>query len=236
MKRSNTATFSNNRPGSLKRAESKEDLEEKSANKRVAALEAEDNEEQQRELREAQGERGKGSRFRGLAKRSSDRGTNLPWYLINPMGNGMAMWDGLTSLALIFTAIATPFEVGFLPAAKLAIEPLFLVNRLIDLIFILDMTKEFFLSFPAHSALNVKPGSATEFETDLRVKQRLTFLESSAPLLLFRLFSSSSLHHDHHHPLLSPTQVIARRYIRGWLTLDVFSIFPSVTAHGLKPA
>ena len=80
MKRSNTATFSNNRPGSLKRAESKEDLEEKSANKRVAALEAEDNEEQQRELREAQGERGKGSRFRGLAKRSSDRGTNLPWY------------------------------------------------------------------------------------------------------------------------------------------------------------
>ena len=184
MKRSNTATFSNNRPGSLKRAESKEDLEEKSANKRVAALEAEDNEEQQRELREAQGERGKGSRFRGLAKRSSDRGTNLPWYLINPMGNGMAMWDGLTSLALIFTAIATPFEVGFLPAAKLAIEPLFLVNRLIDLIFILDMTKEFFLSFPAHSALNVKPGSATEFETDLRVKQRLTFLESSAPLLL----------------------------------------------------
>ena len=28
-------------------------------------------------------------------------------------------------------------------------------------------------------------------------------------------------------PLAFASQVIARRYIRGWLTLDVFSIFPS---------
>ena len=32
----------------------------------------------------------------------------LPWYIINPQHSFMAHWDAVTSLALIFTALATP--------------------------------------------------------------------------------------------------------------------------------
>ena len=34
-----------------------------------------------------------------------------PWFILNPNGTKMAQWDVLTSAALIFTAIVTPFEV-----------------------------------------------------------------------------------------------------------------------------
>ena len=111
----------------------------------------------------------------------------LPWYLINPTGTMMAAWDGLTSVALIFTALATPFEVGFLPTARHFAEPLFLTNRIIDLIFIIDMVKEFFLTFPTQVMSNA---SQQELETSMRV--------------------------------------IALRYLKGWLCLDLASIFPSI--------
>jgi len=44
----------------------------------------------------------------------------------------MTVWDSVTALALIFTAMVTPFEVGFLPSAESALEALFLINRLLD--------------------------------------------------------------------------------------------------------
>ena len=38
------------------------------------------------------------------------------WYIIDPLSDGVKRWDVTTALALIFTAIATPMEVGFLDA------------------------------------------------------------------------------------------------------------------------
>ena len=62
-----------------------------------------------------------------------------PWYIIDPrISTNLAFWDGTTLVALIFTALITPFEVAFLPSAQ-DVNALFIVNRLIDTIFIFDM-------------------------------------------------------------------------------------------------
>ena len=55
---------------------------------------------------------------------------NKPWYQIDPRKSKvMGYWDSITGLALIFTALVTPFEVAFLEAAESAGEPMFIVNR-----------------------------------------------------------------------------------------------------------
>ena len=57
-------------------------------------------------------------------------------------------WDLVTGLALAFTAIATPYEVSYLPVQ---VDALFWINRLIDVIFITDLALNFFLAFPTDS-------------------------------------------------------------------------------------
>ena len=73
------------------------------------------------------------------------------WWVLDPRSNSMiAYWDIVTSIALLFTAIVTPFEVGFLePVSSDARwnNPLFLANRLIDCIFIADMCLQFRLAY-----------------------------------------------------------------------------------------
>ena len=93
---------------------------------------------------------------------------NLPWYIIDPTGEIIAeqrrrnrssqkpspwptlypTWDLVTGIALIFTAIVTPFEVGFLPPPERADEPLFVINRIIDVLFAIDMILQFFVMIP----------------------------------------------------------------------------------------
>ncbi|KAL3927497.1 MAG: hypothetical protein SGPRY_002795 [Prymnesium sp.] len=62
----------------------------------------------------------------------------------------VAYWDILTTLALIWTAVVTPVEVAFvqqpLHTDKWA-NSLFMINRVIDLLFILDMLLQFRLGF-----------------------------------------------------------------------------------------
>ena len=51
-------------------------------------------------------------------------------------------WDMLTAFALVFTAIVGPFEVAFLTPARSASDGLFILNRMIDTFFILDMVSD----------------------------------------------------------------------------------------------
>ena len=51
----------------------------------------------------------------------------------------LAIWDVVTAVALCYTALLTPFEVAFLPAPTTFSDPWFLVNRLLDAIFIFDL-------------------------------------------------------------------------------------------------
>ena len=69
-----------------------------------------------------------------------------PWYILHPHSWGVSMWDICTSVALIFTAIVTPFEVSFLPPVTPSGPwTLFICNRVIDTIFIIDMALQFII-------------------------------------------------------------------------------------------
>ena len=69
--------------------------------------------------------------------------------VIDPRTNKyIAYWDLVTTAGLVFTALVTPVEVAFLAAPSPAerwSDPLFLINRIIDLIFCFDMLIQFVL-------------------------------------------------------------------------------------------
>ena len=52
-------------------------------------------------------------------------------------------WDAVTATALIFTALVTPFEVGFMPPDRNPTSFLWITNRLVDLTFVLDLLFQF---------------------------------------------------------------------------------------------
>ena len=68
------------------------------------------------------------------------------WFLIDPRKSSrIGYWDALTSLALIYTALVTPAEVALLEPATHFLEPLFVINRVVDATFALDMIIQFFI-------------------------------------------------------------------------------------------
>ena len=80
-----------------------------------------------------------------------------PFMLIDPRHSKFAQnWDVCTMAALVFTALITPFEVSFLSSPanwdEAWVNPLFLVNRLVDVIFTLDLILQFFLMYPETDA------------------------------------------------------------------------------------
>ena len=74
--------------------------------------------------------------------------------IIHPHNPFMGYWDGITGVALIFTAFVTPFEVGFLPPPKSLTDPLFIINRLLDVIFCLDMVFSSLLMYSIKGGTN----------------------------------------------------------------------------------
>ena len=72
-------------------------------------------------------------------------------FIIDPRtSSAIAWWDLVTAMALCFTALVTPYEVAFLPSATLPDGPwpLFAINRVIDLVFLIDLILQFFIAFP----------------------------------------------------------------------------------------
>lgn len=61
----------------------------------------------------------------------------------------VGFWDLLTALALLFTATITPYEVAFVAPAVTGGEPIFIINRIIDFVFIVDFVMQFFLIYQA---------------------------------------------------------------------------------------
>ena len=61
----------------------------------------------------------------------------------------MVYWDTVTTLAIVFTALVTPYEIAYLPMATSATDPLFIINRVIDIIFIVDMLITFRIMYTA---------------------------------------------------------------------------------------
>ena len=74
----------------------------------------------------------------------SARRQTRPWYILDPRTSArLPVWDCVTMTALLFTALVTPYEVSLLDSpstlSDALTEPLFVLNRLIDCIFLLDM-------------------------------------------------------------------------------------------------
>ena len=85
-----------------------------------------------------------------VTKAVSARRRTKPWFVIDPRRSRiMAGWDCVTTVCLLFTAIVTPVEVSILEApldwAEAARDPLFIINRLIDIVFFTDMVLQFML-------------------------------------------------------------------------------------------
>ena len=73
------------------------------------------------------------------------------WYMIDARTSvHIAKWDLTLVLALLLVAILTPFEVAFMPP-PLAIDWLFVTNRVLDVIFAVDMVVVCFRIVPVTS-------------------------------------------------------------------------------------
>ena len=70
--------------------------------------------------------------------------------IIDPQhSKAMTYWDAVTTTALIYTALVTPYEVGFLQAAEDPADTLFIINQLLTVIFVIDIVLQFSLMYPA---------------------------------------------------------------------------------------
>jgi len=67
-------------------------------------------------------------------------------WVVNPeTSRFMQKWDGVTIAALLFVAVVTPYEVCFLETKW---DWMLAINLVINVIFITDMTMQFFLMYP----------------------------------------------------------------------------------------
>ena len=72
-----------------------------------------------------------------------------PW-LLNPRSPRMMYWDALVGMFLLFTATFTPYEVAFMDdgdGLSITIDARFVINRIVDLGFLMDMGFNFFLPY-----------------------------------------------------------------------------------------
>ena len=83
-------------------------------------------------------------------KQLRDKESSERW-IVNPKdAKHLWIWDIITTCALLYTATFTPFEASFLQpemGGDAWTKPWFLVNRILDAIFIIDMGLQFFLAF-----------------------------------------------------------------------------------------
>lgn len=68
----------------------------------------------------------------------------------------ISAWDVATGTALMFVALITPIEVGFLDPSTTWLDPLFLINQVINLVFVLDLVLQFFLMVPITDAFGTR--------------------------------------------------------------------------------
>lgn len=78
--------------------------------------------------------------------------TTYKSWLMHPVDSKfLPWWDFTTTLALLYTAVITPWETAFITVDETLNpwgEGWFLINRLVDLIFLVDMILQFFIMYP----------------------------------------------------------------------------------------
>ena len=105
-----------------------------------------------------------------------------PFYLLHPYGWFMLRWDFVTTVALLFTAIVTPFEVGFMDSPETP-DTLFVLNRIVDVVFIFDMVFQFFLMYRRGGGGDGNDATNAAWETSpRRIARRYLFGEGTIPI------------------------------------------------------
>eukprot|EP00966_Prymnesium_polylepis_P321021 7377342-Prymnesium_polylepis.5 len=108
-------------------------------------------------------------------------------FLIDPRtSRWLPYWDGITTVALCFTALVTPYEVAYLKPDNIV---LFVINRVVDLAFGTDIVIQFFLSFPTADS------SGTHWVLDLGAIAR-HYLRGWFLLCAIRFVACSLNQHD----------------------------------------
>ena len=70
------------------------------------------------------------------------------WWIIDPrQSEFVTVWDNLIAVFLIYTALLTPVEVAFLPPPSSVGDPLFIINTVITIGFVVDMGLQFVLMY-----------------------------------------------------------------------------------------
>ena len=55
--------------------------------------------------------------------------------------NALRWWDTIAAIALVYTAMITPYEVGFMQPATSATSFTFIISRMIDGVFFIDVVR-----------------------------------------------------------------------------------------------
>ena len=95
-----------------------------------------------------------------------EQGKHQRYVLLPGKTKFLGVWDVVTTLALAYTAILTPFEASFLPTmvgAESWVDGWFLVNRFLDVVFLVDMILQFFIAYE-----ELDDRGATQFVVDHR--------------------------------------------------------------------
>ena len=114
--------------------------------------------------------------------------------ILNPLESVfLSRWDVITMIAMVYTALVTPFEVAFIPAPKTVWSGWFLINRGVDTVFLVDMCLQFFIAYEHRDAQNSDAGGVfhtTELIWD-RWKIRKHYLCGSFPVDLASILPSA---------------------------------------------
>lgn len=82
--------------------------------------------------------------------------------LVPGQNKGLVFFDMLMGVALVFTATFTPFEVAFMPSLAGVgawLQPRFVINRVVDVIFCIDCILQFFIAYDQKLVDHVGPES-----------------------------------------------------------------------------
>jgi hypothetical protein len=96
-------------------------------------------------------------------------------FVLEPNNKRLQKWDAVTLTALLFTAIITPVEVAFV-STQPSTSPLWVINRCVDVIFIVDMIVIFNLAFVDDQGQLIKSRSAIAKHCESIISRHLSQL------------------------------------------------------------
>ena len=118
----------------------------------------------------------------GERKSSADPDA-VPWYILVPDHPWVTACELMGMVALIAIFFVLPFEIAFVdsPMVPVWYDGLYLFNRLIDIIFILDLVTTFFVAVP-RKPLDDAEESAAEASQEDEGEQQASLLKKTADL------------------------------------------------------